>query len=234
MLSNRHHALSSRRGMLRALSILQQIRVMRWQSTPSIKRMERDVIRFRSLVLGMGLCGISQLVGCTQSPHAAVVADAAPERITIRSDTNVCIMARIDPRIWPSLVEEGNASLGGIMASQLRRLFEDSGGAKPLPGARNEPRFANNRLGTNPLCQDIGTDIFITAEYLSRDDGTPFIFRYRVQQGEIVRTGTGSRDLLAEIRSGEVPSSSITEPIKPAIANDIRRRAEEIFHLMDF
>lgn len=158
-------------------------------------------------------------------------------RIVIGEQSNVCVSVTVDQRVWPRRKKtDTDSGLSGVLASELRQLYEERGGSSFIPepgpelGPRPEPRFANDFNRANPICRDTGEDIYVTTSYVLRSDGTPFVFNWRIEQGAVVRTGSADRDIFAEIRAGRIFVLNIDEPVQVAVGEDIRSRAAEILN----
>lgn len=187
----------------------------------------------------------AMLIAC--APAAAPVHGAAADdgrgqtnRIVMREHSNVCVSVQVDQRVWPiPKTEETDRALSGILASELRRLYEQQGRSSfvpnpgPGPGPRPEPRFASDARFDNPICRDVGQDIYIIASYIPRPDGTPFVFNYRIEQGGTVQSGTFSRDIQEEWRTGQLPVWAKTQPLQTAVADDLRDRAPILLEEID-
>lgn len=166
---------------------------------------------------------------------------ATSDAIVVGEQSNVCVSVQVDQAIWPRpLTAETNSSLSGILASELRRLFEEGGVSAFIPnprarsGPRPEPRFVANYNGTNPICHDTGEDIYVSAVYSPRPEGGAFVFNYRIEQGAIIRSGSFSRNILDELRTGRIRTSHINEPLQLAVADDLRARATIMFNEIYF
>jgi len=188
----------------------------------------RSVLFVSALALSTAACAHAQ-----PAPTRSIQDAAAQPRIVIGEQSNVCVSVTVDQRVWPiPKLAETDSGLSGILAAELRQLYERQGGSSFIPnpgprsGPRPEPRFSNNNNRSNPICRDAGEDIYVTASYVPRPDGTPFVFNYRIEQGAAVRSGSFSRDIEEEWRSGRLVRIHKQEPLQIAVGNDLRSRAE--------
>jgi hypothetical protein len=112
--------------------------------------------------------GVSAIAGGTALP--------VPAHIVVDEQSNICVSARIDRRLWghPNDAQYfGNFS--GHVMSELRRDYEQRGGSPYIPGTHNEARFLTNDNGANPKCQDRQVDVLVNVYYGARADGTPYL-----------------------------------------------------------
>lgn len=190
--------------------------------------MRRSVCGVAFMVLAMGACTpATEMVG---SPANAGVA-SGPERIVLRAESNVCVSMHIDQRIWSvPLSPRADNDFSISFATALDRLHEEPG-TSFLPGPRNLPRFVTQVDGGNPLCEREGQDIYVTVAYVPRDDGTPFRFTYRIEQGHAVISGAVERDIADEWRTGRLARVG-DGPLEDAIVRDFPERARLIHSLI--
>lgn len=154
---------------------------------------------------------------------------AAAGKIEILEQSNVCVSAHVDQRVWPvPLQPEDDRNVSGFLASELRQHYEAGGGSYHLPGERQLPRFITDPKETDPACKD-AEDIRIAASYSPDENGRPFIFSYRIVQGEKVRSGSFRRDIEEEWRTGSLRRFYKTLPLAEAVNQDLRARAYAIY-----
>ena len=177
--------------------------------------------------LALGFAATACAAATRPDAPARAAAEAQSERgaIVIGEQTNVCVWVHVDQRIWPiTLSENADWGFSGVLAFELGRHYERQGGSLVLRGPNNDPRFTADVNGLNRLCRD-ADDVHISVRYLPRPEGGAFSGEYRIDQGSAVRTGSFSRDLIAEERAGQITSPHPGQAVPYAIALDIRARA---------
>jgi len=153
------------------------------------------------------------------------VSEAGP-RITLGEQSNVCVSVHVDQAVWPvPHLPEADQNFSTFFSGEMARVYREQGGSHHLPGRDQIPRFASNPRGTNPRCQDAGQDIQIDISYTARPDGKPFTGTYRIARGDSIRTGTFTRDIEEEWRTGRLERPPLTEPLQIAVTDDMRDRA---------
>jgi hypothetical protein len=188
----------------------------------------RSVIFAVTLALSAS-AGAQDRQGAPERAVAPTNQGPAREAIAIDDQSNVCVSVHVDQRIWPRPLDADSArNFSGILISALRRATEPRGLSSLLSGPRRHPRFVANPDGSNPLCREPEQDVFVDVRYLPRAEGGPYAVEYRIRRGGTLRTGHFTRDLAREIRTGALPSLSITEPVSEAIYEDIRERGSAI------
>lgn len=186
------------------------------------------------VVAAAGTLGCAPMSEPNAGDHASRGAASHTGDIVIGARSNVCVSVRVDQSVWPRpLLPNARQSFSGFLAGELGRIYRERGGSYHLPGPEQIPRFASNPTGNNPRCQERGEDIYVTVSYGPRDDGRPFVFSYRIEQGATFRTGSFSRDLMTELRTGEPRYLNIDEPISSAFYDDFRARAVMILDQID-
>jgi hypothetical protein len=186
-------------------------------------------ILFPALLLGFATVACATATQPGAPVRAARAAQSGQGAIVIREQSNVCVWVHVDQRIWPiPLSENADWNFSGVLAFELGRRYERQGGNLVLRGPNNDPRFAADVNGLNRLCRD-DDDIHIAVRYLPRHDGGAFSAEYRIEQGAAARSGSFTRDIAAELRTGQATAPHWIEPVHAAIASDIRSRAQLIF-----
>ena len=193
------------------------------------RRQALDLLQKASLILLAVACAACAGAGDASADSIVSAAPVDEPQIAFFKETNVCVQVRVAPEIWPNFLAETNSGLSGILATELRRQFDAGGGMTQLSGTVNQPRFANNHNGANPLCDDAEQDIWITADYTARPSGGPFVFSYRIVQGATLIEGSDTRDIQDEQRSGKLRFTNLQEPVQSAIDQDLRARSRTIF-----
>jgi hypothetical protein len=149
--------------------------------------------------------------------------------IPVRMQSNVCVSVHVDQGIWPRPLDDGaNQNFSGYLMTELRRLYEERGGSRFLPGTHNIERFQPNGNETNPLCRHPATDVFVFVRYEPRPDGMPFVMQYRITAGRLVRSGRIDVDVAAEIRAGRIQGFNQRRTISIILSEDMRNRATMI------
>jgi hypothetical protein len=157
------------------------------------------------------------------SPNSA---PAGADAIVIGEQSNVCVSVRVDPRVWPTPpLPAADQNFSTFFAGEMERLYRGRSGAHAPPASGPGPRFVSNPTGTNPLCREPGRDIHVTITYGPQEDGQPFVFAYRLEQGSAVRSGSATRDIAEEWRSGRLARVHKQQPLQAAISDDMRVRA---------
>lgn len=154
--------------------------------------------------------------------------------IAIREDSNVCVSVHVDQRIWPRpLNDEVARTLSGGLAVELRRRYIATGGSYAVPNSNPAERFVTNPYGQIASCEDRNTDILIDAQYRPRADGTPFIFEYRITQGEVQRQGTYEVNVPEEIQAGRIRDYNERRTNQAIIGEDLLHRAPWFFEQIE-
>lgn len=171
--------------------------------------------------------------GCVQAkPGDAGLGSAQrpADTIVLRDQSNVCVSLRIDPRLrltppTPNADHDSSVAFAGVLGWHDRRS-----GSMLLPAPGRYPRIVTNDGGNNPLCEPNADDIHITAAYLLRDDGTPFRFTYRIEQGQVTLSGSAERHIEEEWRTGKRVKLGYA-PLDDAIRDDLSERVRSIYSL---
>lgn len=150
--------------------------------------------------------------------------------ITIRDNSNVCVSVHVDQQIWPQPIDDDTArNLSGSLMTELRRPYFEMGGSYAVPNSTPAERFVTNHTGATPSCQDRDTDILIDVQYRPRFDGKPFVFEYRITQGQIQRTGAIDVNVEEEMRVGGIRGYDQRRTNMAVIGEDLLGRAPTIF-----
>jgi len=183
------------------------------------------------LAVTLALLASSSCVQAKPSDAGLGSAERLADAIVLREKSNVCVSLRIDPRLRlrpPTPDADHDSSM--VFAGALDQLHEETG-TSFLPGPRQHPRIVTNDRGTNPLCERDADDIHIHAAYLLRDDGTPFRFTYRIEQGQATLSGSAERDIEGEWRTGKRVKLGYA-PLDDAIRDDLPERVRSIYSLI--
>lgn len=193
----------------------------------------------RGVLFGGAAAALIVAAGCAPStetapPASAIQSASTSDEIVIGERSNICVSVSVDQRIWPRpKTAETDAALSGILASELNVLLGRRGVSSHItnphdrPGPRPEPRFVGSFNFVDPLCAD-AEDVRVTAAYEPRHDGSPFLFRYRIEQGQTFQIGTVDFDVAEEIRMNRIRGYSQRRTNSIIISEDIRSRANVI------